>query len=69
MNRNTFRASNSTIIDQELQLRVGTEDNSKIFFLINENIRCDPSFEPSRGDSSNDRSQNMILWRNMANYP
>ena len=30
---------------------------------------CDPSLEPSGQDGSNDGSQNMILWRNIANYP
>ena len=40
----------------------GIEDNSKIIFLIlNENICCDPSLEPSHQDGSNDRSQNMFL--------
>ena len=33
------------------------------------NICCDPSLEPSHRDGSNDGSQNMFLWRNMANYP
>ena len=47
--------------------------------FLKENICCDPSLEPSgrlepsRPDSSNDGSQNMFLWRNMAiiipNYP
>ena len=41
-----------------------------LFFLfLNENICCDPSLEPSRRDGSNDGSQNMFLWKNMANYP
>ena len=45
----------------ELQIRKGFEVNSKIFFLfLNENIFCDPSFEPSRRDGSNDGSQNMF---------
>ena len=42
----------------------------RFFFLfLTENICCDPSLEPSRRDGSNDVSQNMFLWRNMANYP
>ena len=33
----------------ELQIRGGTEENSKINFLNSqENIHCDPSLEPSR---------------------
>ena len=45
----------------ELQIRGGTEDNSKIFFLfLNENICCDPSLQLSWQDSSNDESQNMF---------
>ena len=47
----------------------GIEDNSKIIFLfLNENIYRDPSLEPSQRDGSNDWSQNMFLWTNMANY-
>ena len=54
----------------ELQIREGTDDNSKISFLfLNGNICCDPSLEPSQRDSSNNGSQNMFLWRNIANYP
>ena len=42
----------------ELQIRGVIDDNSKIFFFsLNENIRCDPSLEPSRRDGSNDGSQ------------
>ena len=37
------------------------EDNSNILFLVNENICCDPSLEPSRRDGSNERSQLMFL--------
>ena len=41
-----------------LQIIVGIEDNSKIFFLfLNENICFDPSLEPSRQDGSNDGSK------------
>ena len=67
----TFRGSNSTIIDNsELQIRGDIEDNSKIFFLfLNENICCDPSLESTHQGGSNHGSQNMILCRNMANYP
>ena len=33
----------------ELQISGDIEDNSKIIFLISQqNIRCDPSLEPSR---------------------
>ena len=39
------------------------------FLFLNENICCDPSLEPSRRDGSNDGSQDMFLWRNIANYP
>ena len=54
----------------ELQIRVGLEDNPKLFFLISQqNIYCDPSLEPSRRDGSHDESQNMFKWRNMAKYP
>ena len=53
----------------ELQIREGTEDNSKIFFLfLKENICCDLSLELSRQEGCNDGSQNMFLWRNIANY-
>ena len=46
----------------ELQIRVGTEDNSKIIFLNSQkkNICCDPSLELSRQDGSNGGSQNMF---------
>ena len=57
-------------LSSELQITEGIEDNSKIIFLISQqNICCDPSLELCRGDSSNDGSQNMFLWRNVANYP
>ena len=53
-----------------LKIRGGIEEKSKIIFLfLNENICCDSSLGPSRRDGSNDGSQNMFLWRNMANYP
>ena len=32
----------------ELQIRGGTEENSKFFIFLNENIHCDLSLEPSR---------------------
>ena len=48
----------------ELKIRGGIEDDSKIIFLISQNICCDPSLELSCQDSSNDGSQNMFLWRN-----
>ena len=38
------------------------------FLFLNINICCDPSLEPSRGDGSNDGSQNMFLWRYIANH-
>ena len=52
-----------------LQIRGGLK-NIKIYFFsfLKENICCDPSLEPSRGDGSNDGSQNMFLWRHMSNY-
>ena len=40
----------------ELQIRGGVEGNSKIIFL-KENVCCDRSLEPSRGEGSNDGSQ------------
>ena len=42
-----------------------------MIFLISQKkkICCDPSLEPSRRDGSNGGSQNMFLWRNMANHP
>ena len=40
----------------------GTEDNSKVLFLIShKNKCCDPSSEPSQRDGSHDGSQNMFL--------
>ena len=30
---------------------------------------CDQSLEPSQPGGSNDRSQNMFLWKNTDNYP
>ena len=52
----------------ELQIRRGTEDNSKmIFIFLSKNIHCDPSnmfcdpsSEPSQRDGSNEGSQNMF---------
>ena len=38
----------------------------KFFLFLNEN---DPSLESSRRGGSNDRSQNMFLWKNVDNYP
>ena len=40
-------------------MRGGTEANLKCFFFLflNEYICCDPSFEPSQRDGSNDGSQ------------
>ena len=46
----------------ELKIRGGIEDNSNIIFLfLNENICCDPSLEPSRGDGSKNGSQNTFF--------
>ena len=57
----------------ELQIRVGTEDNAKIIFLIShQNILLLPLLEPSRRDGSNDESQNVFLEKNgklFLNYP
>ena len=45
----------------ELQIRGGIVDNSKVIILIlQKNICCDPSLEPSRRDGSNDGSQHMF---------
>ena len=52
--------------------KVGFEDNSKIICLISQQrhtIHCDPSLEPSRGDSSNEGSQCIFIWRDIGNYP
>ena len=49
----------------ELQLRGGIEDNSKKFSYFSMKTYV---VTPQR-DGSNDRSQNMFLWRNMDNYP
>ena len=59
--QNIEGSSNKAI--PELQIREGTEDNSKRFFFIflNENICCDHSLEPSLRNGSNDGSQNMFL--------
>ena len=35
-----------------------------MIFLLNGNICCDPSLEPSRQDGSNDGSQNMFYMEN-----
>ena len=52
----------------ELQIRGSIEDNSKIIFLfLSENMLC-PSLESPQRDGSNDGSQNIFLWRNMATY-
>ena len=42
-----------TKYNPELQIRGGTEDNSKIIFFLffNKNIHCDPSLEPSLRES------------------
>ena len=44
----------------ELQITGTIEDISEIIFILNENICCDPSLEPSRRDGSNDRSQHVF---------
>ena len=57
-------------IKPELPRRGSIEDNVEIIFLISQqNIICDLSLELSRRDGSNDGSRNMLLWRNMADYP
>ena len=54
----------------ELQIRGGTEDNSKITFLfLNKNIHCDPSLEQSWQDFSNEGQQGMFLWSSKESYP
>ena len=62
-----------TLVTQEINRapdKRGNEDNSKIIFLfLNENICWDALLELSRREGSNGGSQNMLLWRNMANYP
>ena len=45
----------------ELQKREGI-----IFSYFSAKTCCDPSLEQSQQDSSNDGSQNLFLWRNMA---
>ena len=67
---NDMKGITETKTQIELQIRGGIEDNSKIIFsFLNKNICCDPSLEPSQQDGSNEGSQNMLLWRNKANYP
>ena len=56
-------------LQSELQIRGSIEDNLIIFLFLNKNISCDPSLEPSQRDGSNVGSQNMFLWRIIANYP
>ena len=58
------------MLQSELQVRGVLRIIQRQFFLfLNENICCDPSLEPSQRDGSKDGSQNMFLWRNVANYP
>ena len=55
-----FCSLQTTDTFSELQIRGGTEDNSKLLFFIsflNENLCYDPSLERSRQDGSNDGSQ------------
>ena len=49
----------------ELQIRGGTEDNSKIILLISR----DPTSEPSHKNNSNDGPQHTLKRGNIANYP
>ena len=45
--------------------------NSKIIFLVDKSISCDPSLEPSQRDGSNDGSQHMFqrsYMENMENH-
>ena len=51
----------------KLQIRGGIEDNSRIIFLINKNICCNPSLEPSLMTSHNIHFKGVII--NMENYP
>ena len=57
--KKSYDSAYFSLIIAELQIREGLEDNSKIIFLLSENICCDPSLEPSR-DDSNDGSQNIF---------
>ena len=53
-----------------LQIKRGNRDSFGIlihFFFI-KNIFCDPSFELSHRDGSNERSQHMFSLRNKKNY-
>ena len=44
-----YIAGTTDVTWSELQIRGGTEDNSKVIFLsLNENICCDPSLELSQ---------------------
>ena len=36
---------------------------------MHKNLCCDPSYEPSRRDGSDEGSQHMVSLRNMKNYP
>ena len=57
-------------MDTELQILWGFKDNAVIILsFLSINIHCDPSLEPSRRDSSYDRSQCMFSLRNKENYP
>ena len=39
-----------------------------ILLILQKNICCDPSSEPSRQDDSDEWSQHMVLMRNKKNY-
>ena len=50
----------------DVYVDVKQQYNQSIILL---NRCCDPSLEPSRQDGSNNGSQNLFLWKHMANYP
>ena len=55
--------------ESELQIRGSIDDNSEDnFSYFSTKTSYDPSLEPSQQDGSNGGSQNMFLWRSMANY-
>ena len=56
-----YERKSSQYVSSERQIRRGIEDNSKVIFLfLNENICCDPSFERSHPNSSNEGSQHVV---------
>ena len=70
-----MRVTTYTFLDRnkyyqsKLQTSWGIKDDSNlIFLLLNTNICCDPSLEPSQREGSNDGSENMFLLKNLHNY-